>query len=193
MSANNRIVSIVDGDPGTTIFFQEALRSIPGITVFTFTDPIFALEHFQDKGYAYVVVISDFKIPGLHGMEFLKKIKDSNRFVRTILMTGFELDNSLFQEYTKMKIINGFLQKPIGLHDLIKEVNTQLDSYEVQKNILPNGQIHIKYLQSCQGHNVRIRRVNFNTEHRNMLSNLHAVVSKDYLAIPEKFEKLITS
>jgi len=26
-----------------------------------------------------------------------------------------------------------------------------------------------------------------------MLSNLHAVVSKDYLAIPEKFEKLITS
>ncbi len=26
-----------------------------------------------------------------------------------------------------------------------------------------------------------------------MLSNLHAVVSKDYLAIPEKFEKQITS
>ena len=26
-----------------------------------------------------------------------------------------------------------------------------------------------------------------------MLSNLHAVVSKDYLAIPEKIEKLITS
>ena len=48
-------------------------------------------------------------------------------------MTAFEIDNTLFQEYTKMKIINGFLQKPIGLHDLIKEVNTQLDSYEVQK------------------------------------------------------------
>jgi DNA-binding NtrC family response regulator len=133
MSANNRIVSIVDDDPGTTIFLHEALRSIPGITIFTFTDPILALEHFQDNGYAYVVVISDFKMPGLNGMEFLKKIKDSNRFVRTILMTAFEIDNTLFQEYTKMKIINGFLQKPIGLHDLIKEVNTQLDSYEVQK------------------------------------------------------------
>jgi DNA-binding NtrC family response regulator len=133
MSANNRIVSIVDDDPGTTIFFQEALRNIPGITVFTFTDPILALEHFQDKGYAYVAVISDFKMPGLNGMEFLKKIKDLNRFVRTILMTAFEIDSTLFQEYTKKKIINGFLQKPIGLHDLIKEVNTQLDSYEVQK------------------------------------------------------------
>ncbi len=72
-------------------------------------------------------------MPGLNGMELLRKIKDLNRFVRTILMTAFEIDNTLFQEYTKMKIINGFLQKPIGLHDLIKEVNTQLDSYEVQK------------------------------------------------------------
>ena len=133
MSANNRIVSIVDDNPATTIFFNEAIRSIPGITVFTFTDPILALEHFQDNGYAYVAVISDFKMPGLNGMEFLKKIKELNRFVRTILMTAFEIDDILFQEYTKKKIINGFLQKPIGLHDLIKEVNTQLDSYEVQK------------------------------------------------------------
>jgi len=133
VSANNRIVSIVDDDLGITIFFHEALRSIPGITIFTFTDPILALEHFQEKGYAYVAVISDFKMPGLNGMEFLKKIKDSNRFVRTILMTAFEIEDTLFHEYTKNKIIDGFLQKPIGLHDLIKEVNTQLDSYEVQK------------------------------------------------------------
>lgn len=133
MSANNRIVSIIDDDPGTTMFFHEALRSIPGITIFTFTDPVLALEHFQDNGYAYVAVISDFNMPGLNGMEFLKKIKDSNRFVRTILMTAFEIDDNLFHEYTKRKIINGFLQKPIGFHDLIKEINTQLDSYEVQR------------------------------------------------------------
>ncbi len=133
MFANNRIVCIVDDDPGTTMFFHEALRSIPGITIFTFTDPILALEHFQVNGYAYVVVISDFKMPGLNGMELLKKIKDSDRFVRTILMTAFTIDDTLFHEYTKKKIINGFLQKPIGLHDLIIEVNTQLDSYEVQK------------------------------------------------------------
>jgi hypothetical protein len=39
----------------------------------------------------------------------------------------------------------------------------------------------------------RIRPVNFNTEHKNMLSNLHAVVSKQYLAIDLKYDKLITS
>ena len=43
------------------------------------------------------------------------------------------------------------------------------------------------------GHNTRIRPVNFSTEHRNMLSNLHAIISKGYLAIEEKHDKLITS
>jgi DNA-binding NtrC family response regulator len=133
MSVENRIVSVVDDDPGTTLFFEEALRTIPGITILTYTDPISALENFQVKGYAYVLVISDFKMPGLNGMEFLKKIKDSNRFVRTILMTAFTIEDNLFREYTKKKIINGFLQKPIALHDLLIEVNTQLDYYELQK------------------------------------------------------------
>jgi hypothetical protein len=43
------------------------------------------------------------------------------------------------------------------------------------------------------GPNTRIRPVNFSTEHKNMLSNLHAVVSKGYIAIDEKHDKLITS
>lgn len=139
MSAENRIVSIVDDNPDITMYFQEALQTIPGITIFAFTDPILALEHFQVRGYGYVLAISDFKMPGLNGMELLKKIKDSNRFVRTILMTAFAIDDDdLFREYTKKKIINRFLQKPIALHDLILEVNTQLDSYEVQKKF-PTG------------------------------------------------------
>ena len=127
------MVSIVDDDPDIIMLFHEALKSISGITIFTFTDPILALEHFQVNEYAYVLVISDFKMPGLNGMEFLKKIKELNRFVRTILMTAFQIEDKVFREYTKKKIINAFLQKPIGIHDLLKEVNTQLHSYEMQK------------------------------------------------------------
>ena len=134
MSTDKRIVSIVDDDIYITKLFDDALRqNIDGITTFTFTDPIMALKHFQDMGYAYVLVISDFKMPGLNGMEFLRKIKEANRFVRTILTTAFTIDEKLFQDYTKKQIIDGFLQKPIGLHDLILEANTQLDYYEVQK------------------------------------------------------------
>jgi len=133
VSAENRMVSIVDDDRDITFLFEEALKSISRITIFTFTDPILALEHFQVNEYAYVLVISDYKMPGLNGMEFLKKIKDSNHFVRTILMTAFQIEDKVFNENTKKKIINAFLQKPIGIHDLVKEVDTQLDAYEMQK------------------------------------------------------------
>ena len=133
MSVENRVVCIVDDDPDIVMLFHEVLKSMSGITIFTFTDPILALEHFQLNEYAYVLVISDFKMPGLNGMEFLKKIKELNRFVRTILMTAFQIEDKVFREYTKKKIINAFLQKPIGIDDLLKEVDTQLHSYEMQK------------------------------------------------------------
>ena len=127
------MVVIVDDDLEITILFREALKHIEGISLFTFTDPILALEHFQVNEYAYVLVISDFKMPGLNGLEFLRKVKELNRFVRTILMTAFEIEDNIFREYTKSKIINSFLQKPIRIHDLLNEVNTQLHSYEMQK------------------------------------------------------------
>lgn len=134
MYANNRIVSIIDDDPSTTLFFREALKEFTGITVVAFTDPILALEHFQKHDYAYVLVISDYKMAALNGMEFLKRIKEYNRFVKTILITAaFRINDNLFQECTKKKIIDGFVQKPIGLHDFIKEVDTQLQAYEMQK------------------------------------------------------------
>ena len=40
--------------------------------------------------------------------------------------------------------------------------------------------------KSSFGDNIKIRPVNFSTEHKNMLGNLHAVISKGYLAIDPK-------
>lgn len=134
MSPNNRIVSIVEDDPSNMLFFQEALKEFSGITILSFSDPVLAFQHFQDYEYAYVLIISDFTLHSLDGMEFLKQVKDMNPFVRTILITAaLRINDKLLQEYTKKKIINCFVQKPIGLHDFLKEVDTQLQSYEDQK------------------------------------------------------------
>jgi len=64
-----------------------------------------ALEHFQVNEYAYVLVISDFKMPGLNGMEFLKKIKALNPFVRTILMTAFEVEDRYFVNIPRIRLL----------------------------------------------------------------------------------------
>ena len=137
---NRRFVSIVDDDEDITVLFRDALVGIRNITIFTFTDPILALQHFQMNEYYYVLVISDFSMPRLNGMQLLRKMKQSNKFVRTILMTGFALEERIFYDYAKEKIVNQLIQKPVRLFDLIKVVDTQLRSYDMQKHSVTNYQ-----------------------------------------------------
>ncbi|MDP9490474.1 MAG: response regulator [Thermoproteota archaeon] len=82
--STNRIIFIVDDDADITLLFHDILNSINGITVLTFTDPILALQHFQVNEHAYVLVISDFKMSGLNGMELLKKMVMSLRIYFTL-------------------------------------------------------------------------------------------------------------
>lgn len=123
---NNRIVSIVDDELDIALLFCDALRSINGIQVFKFTDPILALEHLKINAKDYRLIISDLRMPIINGLQLLKTVKDLNPLIRTILMTAFQIDDSLFQEYTTKGIINGFLQKPIDLKHLLAEVNNQM-------------------------------------------------------------------
>lgn len=123
---NNRIVSIVDDELDIALLFCDALRTINGIQVFKFTDPILALEHLKINAKDYMLIISDLRMPIINGLQFLKTVKDLNPLIRTILMTAFQIDDSLFQEYTTKRIINGFLQKPVDLKQLLAEVNKQM-------------------------------------------------------------------
>lgn len=123
---NNRIVSIVDDELDNALLFCDALRTINGIQVLKFTDPILALEHLKNNAKDYMLIISDLRMPIINGLQLLKTVKDLNPLIRTILMTAFQIDDSLFQEYTTKRIINGFLQKPIDLRQLLAEVNKQM-------------------------------------------------------------------
>lgn len=135
-SSNNRIVSIVDDDIDIAVLFRDALKSITGITVFTFTNPILALEHFESNSQSYVLVISDLRMPEMNGIELLTKMKESNKFMRTILMTAFEIEDKMFNDYKQREIINSFIQKPIKMHDLVKEVDIQLHCCEEHNEII---------------------------------------------------------
>ncbi|HET6717227.1 MAG TPA: response regulator [Nitrososphaeraceae archaeon] len=123
---NNRIVSIVDDELDIALLFCDALRTINGIQVFRFTNPSLALEHLKINAKDYMLIISDLRMPIVNGLQLLKTVKELNPLIRTILMTAFQIDDSLFQEYTTKGIINGFLQKPISLKQLLAEVNKQM-------------------------------------------------------------------
>ena len=112
-------IAIIDDEPDLAYLFKEALSQIDGAEVFAFTDPSLALEHFKANHQNYMVIISDYRMPSMTGMELLSKIKDVNPAVTRIMMSAFEIQDELFQEY---KCVDKFLQKPVLIVDLIKEV-----------------------------------------------------------------------
>jgi DNA-binding NtrC family response regulator len=124
----SRIVSVVDDDIGTATFFHEALRqNIDGISVVSFIDPVKAFEHFTENKENYALVISDLRMPGLNGLELLKKVKTSNPKVRTILMSAYNFEEEeKFQQYMEDAVINSTIEKPVTMNRLYERVREQL-------------------------------------------------------------------
>jgi DNA-binding NtrC family response regulator len=127
------LVAIIDDELDILNLFREALNNIEGVSIFTFTDPMAAFEHFKINNRAYVLVISDLRMPGIYGTDLVYEIKKVNPLVRTLLMTAFEVNDNVFQEYIKNGVINGFLQKPIKLEELRTEVIKQINFFKKRK------------------------------------------------------------
>ena len=69
-------------------------------------------------------------MPGIDGTDLNYKIKKENLLVRTLLMTAFEVDDKLFEEYVNNDIIDGIIQKPVNLRELLSEVLKQVNIYK---------------------------------------------------------------
>ena len=136
MATNKKIVSVVDDDLNTTELFHVALsENIDGISVVSFNDPVIALEHFAANKDAYVLVISDLRMPSLNGLELLKKVKNSNPKVRTILMSAYNFDEDLlFLKYMKEGIIDSSIDKPVTINRLCQRVRDELELYQLSTN-----------------------------------------------------------
>jgi DNA-binding NtrC family response regulator len=127
------LVAIIDDELDIVNLYRGALNNIKGVSIFTFTDPMAAFEHYRINNSAYVLVISDLKMPGINGIDLVYEIKKVNPSVRTLLMTAFEVNDSVFEECIKNGVINGFLQKPIKLEELCTEVIKQINLFKKQK------------------------------------------------------------
>jgi DNA-binding NtrC family response regulator len=119
-------------------FHQALCENIHGISVVAFNDPIIAFEHFTENKDRYAIMISDLRMPGLNGLELLKKVKSANHIVRTILSTAYNYDeDKLFQKYIKEDVIDSTIEKPVTLIRLCQRVREEFQNYElaIQKGI----------------------------------------------------------
>ena len=121
----------MDDEIDVTLLFRDALCRIDGLSVITFNDSIEALKHFTINKKRYVLVLSDYRMPGLNGLDLLRKVKALNHSVRTVLMSAFDVESDdILQKYLIEEIINQFIQKPITIFALCNEINNQLRAHE---------------------------------------------------------------
>ncbi len=121
MSNKTQFLSIVDDEFEVVSLFRDALSEIDGMEVFGFTDPTLAFEHFRLNQSHYALVLSDYRIPVINGMELLKKIKAMKPLVKTLLISAFDVNHEIFRE---CDYVDKFLEKPTKMIDLVKEVRS---------------------------------------------------------------------
>ena len=123
MNSNGKSILVVDDERDIANQIKRSLESVDGFKACTFTDPFAALEHFNLGCEDHQIVISDIRMPGMNGYEFVKQIKKINPQVKIILMSSFEInDNELLDVLPDVKI-DTFLQKPFSL-DILRNMVT---------------------------------------------------------------------
>lgn len=122
MSSAHSIL-VVDDELDIVLIFKQAL-SRRGYTVFGFTDPLLALEHFKLNSSDYGLVITDVRMPRMSGFELAANIKVIKPDAKVVFMSAFEVSDLEFS-MPGVKI-NDFLRKPVNVKTLVRRVKVAM-------------------------------------------------------------------
>ena len=102
------------------------------------------------------LVMSDLRMPGMSGFEFLAKVKEKHPDTIRIILTGYTEVDSMTESINKGHIYKFFL-KPWDYQSLKIEIKQALEQYELMK---ANKKLHQKIAQK----NEALRKINENLE-----------------------------
>ena len=125
---------MVDDEKDILDLFSDYLSS-NGLKTISFQNPIEALEYFYQNSSNCVMVITDYKMPQMSGIDFIKKIreKDTDCKIKTIIISAYIKDNLPYDKSYIMKV-DKILEKPVYL-DRLKKVVQELISINTQQKI----------------------------------------------------------
>lgn len=125
-ATNQMLIQVVDDEFDILNIIKLYLQKV-GLNVFGFTDPNLALEHFRINCKDYILVVSDIRMPGMNGFEFVRKVREISPAIKVLLMSAFEVNSTELSIGLGGTKIEGFIQKPISLRKLSSIVQKQLE------------------------------------------------------------------
>lgn len=114
-------ILIVDDQKGIRLLLNEVF-SKEGYNIYQASNGLEALNILDSK--AVDCILLDMKIPGMNGIEILKRIRGKNLETPVFMMTAYE-EQEIINEANLLGVIRYFT-KPFNIFDIIKEVNQVL-------------------------------------------------------------------
>ena len=96
-----------------------------GYQVLGITDPVEALEMVRSQPQQFDLIISDFSMPRMNGLQLAEEIKRINPGIPFILLSGYSSD--VPRKQIKSTVINAFITKPISKNELARVVRKVLE------------------------------------------------------------------
>lgn len=151
-------ILVVDDERIVRVTIADDLKDA-GYNVREFSSATSALQHLRDTYPEVDIIITDLKMPGMDGLEFLKKIKQINPEIYVLLMTAHA---SIQTAVEAMKLgAYDYLAKPFNVDELLLVINRIKEVKEVKaENKQLRKQVNQQFdLSSFVGQNEAISHV----------------------------------
>ena len=125
LEKGNARVAVVDDEPDI-ITIQQSILSNLGYRVSTFTDARAALESIVSDPDRFDIVITDYTMPNLTGLELARRLRDAGIDIPLILITGHLIKE--IEAIARQTGIAEFITKPIDSYRLTSAIQRILES-----------------------------------------------------------------
>ena len=128
---NNSYILLVDDEKDILDLFSEYLSS-NGFNPISFQNPMEALNYYYQNQSNCSLVITDYKMPQMSGLELIKKIreKDIDYKIKTIVISAFIKDNLPYDK-SYFLTVDKILEKPVYLDRLKKVVQELISTIDI--------------------------------------------------------------
>lgn len=110
-------ILVIDDDEDILNLFSDFLKK-EGYGVTSFLDPLKALEEIHRRPQRYSIIITDVRMPGISGIELIRRIRKINHDIKVIIISAFELNG---EDLRNIRYDN-FIEKPVHMQYLARTI-----------------------------------------------------------------------
>jgi CheY-like chemotaxis protein len=119
-------IMVVDDEPDILALLEQLLRSDPQNEVASFPSPRAALAYSRE--WKPDLLVTDFRMPGMSGIEMASRMKEAHRPLRVLLLTAYSGSN-VAAEAEASGVVDAFCGKSAEPQDLARLVRRVLTEH----------------------------------------------------------------